>query len=76
VGADAGEIVDQTSGGVERLVLILGEIIHFDVMPQAEMTLRYGFRASQQLDERGFAGANSRRPGATRSPRLITKFTP
>ena len=57
VGATLREIVDQAGGRVERLVLVLREVIHLHVVSQAKFAGRRRFRAGQQLDERGLAGA-------------------
>ena len=56
-GRDAGEVVEQPRVRIERLVLVLREVVGLHVVPQAEFAGRHRLLAGQQLDERGFARA-------------------
>src|SRR5271157_6502329 len=54
---DIRKVVEHSSLGVELLVLVLREIIGLDVVPMMQRASGERLDASQQLNERRFAGA-------------------
>src|SRR3954462_5455859 len=53
----AGDVVEDPSGWVELLVLVLGKIIGLGVVPQAVFAVARLLRSGQNLDQRGFSRA-------------------
>src|SRR3974390_1252657 len=51
------EVVEHAAFGVEFLVLVLGEVVGFNVVPKLQHSPGQRFSAGQQLDQRRFSGA-------------------